>query len=81
LRGRRGFIAVATSVPGVHRNVAKVYEPEASLLAQIVQADTAGLWTMRHRISYGKDAISGKDAIFSENVADSASNGNFAPRH
>src|ERR1700704_4779428 len=52
-------VVSATSVTDVLRDVAKGYEPEAGLLAQTAQPETAGLWTMRHRIGHGKDTICG----------------------
>src|SRR6202008_3035605 len=52
----------AASLADIHRNVTKGYEFEAGFPAQIGQAETTSLRTMRHRIGYGKDAIGGENA-------------------
>ncbi len=55
-------VVIATGVADTDRDVAKVYHPQARLLAQINQPEMAGLWTMRHRIGYGKNTIFREDA-------------------
>jgi hypothetical protein len=47
----------ATSLADIHRDIAKGYDLEAGIPAQIDQPETASLRTMPHHISYGKDAI------------------------
>src|SRR5262249_33067009 len=56
------MVIIAASLADIHRDVAKGYDLEAGLPAQIDQPEVASRRTMRHRISYGKDAIWGENA-------------------
>ena len=56
------LVVNATSLADIRRDVAKGHDLEAGLPAQIDQPEMASLRTMRHRISYGKDAICGENA-------------------
>jgi hypothetical protein len=56
------LVVNATSLADIRRDVAKGYDLEAGLPAQIDQPETASRRTMRHRVGYGKDAICGENA-------------------